>query len=69
MATKKQDKPLLPYKLRMEIWNMINDYYTTQEIVDRLYEYSPPEVSEGRFRYCIRGIKGAHTQGLRPKKR
>jgi len=69
MLGKNQNSPILPYHLRVEIWDLIDQGSSNEEIVDKLYCDAPPNVSEGKFRFCIRGIKGIHTKGLRPSKR
>ena len=64
----KQNSPILPYDLRVEIWNMIHKYKTTENIVNKLYGARPPKVSEDRFRRCVLAIRANHTKGNRPNK-
>jgi hypothetical protein len=68
MDTKNKQYPILPYDLRVEIWELINQKITTSEIIERLYSRAPAGVSEGQFKSCIRAIKAIHTVGQRPSK-
>jgi hypothetical protein len=61
--------PVLPYDLRVEIWDLIHEGDSTEQIIEKTYEHAPSGVSIGQFEYCIRGIRGRHTLGQRPSKR
>jgi len=64
----KKQYPILPYDLRVEIWNLIDQGISTPEIIEKLYARAPSRVSGGTFELCIRGIRGRHTLGQRPSR-
>ena len=61
--------PILPYDLRVEIWDLIDKGDSTEQIIAKTYGHAPSGVSQGKFEFCIRGIRGRHTLGQRPSKR
>lgn len=69
MTTGRKKDSILPYALRVEIWNLIDQSITTGEIIERLYSQAPPGVPEELFKECIGRIKGKHTLGQRPSER
>ena len=68
MVKRTKQYPILPYDLRIDIWNLIDQGINTPEIIEKLYAHAPSGVSEGTFELCIRGIRGRHTLGQRPSK-
>ena len=68
MTTGNQEGTILPYELRVEIWDLIDKACPTEEILDKLYPHAPPNVSQGQFRHCIRALRGKHTLGQKPHK-
>ena len=75
MTRTKKDH-VLPYQLRVEIWNLIDDHEknainkknSSEAIFEKLYQHAPPGVSENQFKRCINNIRGKHTLGQRPNK-
>jgi len=66
MVRKDKQYPILPYELRVEIWDLIDQGISTPEIIERAYSNAPAEVSQGQFEACIRAIKATHTRGQKP---
>ena len=65
MSSSKQ--PLLPYSLRIKVWNLIQKEKTTHQIADEVYEQSKPFVkSKNQLIRCIAAIRGKHTKRLTP---
>jgi len=69
MVHKTQKNRILPYHLRVDIWDLIDKNSTTEEIVENLYEVAPTCVSESQFIRCIQAIRGKHIQGQRPSEK
>ena len=61
-------KAILPYDLRVEIWDLIDQGKKSEEIMKTHFCDAPPNVSEEQFKRCIRAIKAIHTKGERPNK-
>lgn len=60
---------ILPYDLKVEIWDLIDKGDSTEQIIGKTYGRAPSGVSQGQFEFCIRGIRGRHTLGQRPSKK
>jgi hypothetical protein len=61
------NKAILPYDLRVAIWDLIHQGQTHEEILKMFYCDAPPGVSEEQFKRCVRAINGVHTKGQRPR--
>jgi hypothetical protein len=66
MRDKRRSSPILPYDLRVKIWDMIHRNKTTENILNKLFCDLPPNVSEDQCRRCILAIRASHTKGNRP---
>lgn len=69
MNSGKWKYPLLPYELRVRIWDLIHQDYGLEKILDTTFKDAPPGVSQEQFIRCVRALKGRHTLGLKPSKR
>jgi hypothetical protein len=68
MEKKNKHYTILPYDLRVEIWNHIDQGVSTPEIIEKLYSRAPENVSESLFESCIQVIRTRHTLGQMPSK-
>ena len=66
MRDRKRSSPILPYELRVKIWDMIHRNKTTENILNKVFCELSPDVSEDQCRRCILAIRASHTKGNRP---
>jgi len=63
----KSKEPLLPYPVRVRVWNLIGKEKTTHQIAEAVYKEAKPFVkSKRQLIRCIAAIRGIHSGGLTP---
>ena len=63
----KGKRAVLPYPLRVKIWDMIHQGDENHQIVEVVWEEAASHVtSEAHLIQCITALRSTHTKGLRP---